>query len=99
MSFIDVGKDAKRKGALHPKHAPVPEDRATPASHDKHKPEKPFGYRCDRRFLGGRWVEYRRWFKSEASRDQAYEKEAAHQEKFSGPGILEYRNLRKVSRP
>lgn len=98
MSYYDVGKDAKRKGAMHPKHAQIPADRPTPAARPKVKAEKPFGFTYERRFFRGKWTATRRWFKTERQRDQAFEKEAVSQSKWVNDSLLAYRNLTKVQR-
>jgi len=99
MRHVDVGKDAKHRGSLHPKNVPLPADRPTPGAAKRLKPEKNFGFTYERAFWKGKWEARRRWFKTERQRDQAFEKEAQHQAKW-GPthGILRYRNLTKVQR-
>ncbi len=103
MSYIDVGKDAKRKGATHPKHAEIPPDAPTPKATKKAKPDKPFGFRYEHSFgyrpnAPRKWSERRRWFKTEAHRDQAFDKEAKSQAEWGPRGLIQYRGLTKVER-
>ncbi len=103
MSFTDVGKDAKRNGATHPKHTQVPPDKPTPKAVKKKKADKPFGLRYEMSFgykvkEPRKWHETRRWFKTEAHRDQAFDKEAKSQAKWGPRGIFQYRGLKKIER-
>jgi hypothetical protein len=98
VSYTDVGKDAKRKGKMHPKHAQVPPDAPTPAAVRKAKSVKNFGLRYESSFFGGKWMPTRRWFKTEAHRDQAFDKEAAYQARWHGNGILRFRELQTMER-
>lgn len=103
VSFIDVGKDAKRNGATHPKNVPTPTDRVTPKKGKKHKRKKLYGYRFEHGFQypdrkSIKWTVNRRWFASEAGRDHSYAKELAHQLLNQDGRIFKYRNLHKMER-
>jgi len=100
VNKIDVGKDAKLKGSVHPKNVPVPEDKATPKAGQKRNRRKIFGYRYEYGILyskrkGVKWYPVRRWFEKASHRDQAFDKEEKSQISTS---IFRYRNLHKTER-
>lgn len=79
--MTELGKAAKHMGHEHPrvlrKTDPVPQ-RPTPAAKPHRKTPLPFGYSYEEywwwaKFVGkvARWERHYKWFKSEASRDQA----------------------------
>jgi hypothetical protein len=82
VSYLDVGKDAKRAGRVRPSVArrldPVPEKHPPGVAKPHRKAEKPFGFSYEEqhwwvRLTGDRKVWKRRysWFKSEQAASQA----------------------------
>lgn len=99
MSYTDVGKDAKRKGTMHPKHArktdPEP-PRATPKAKPHRKAKKPWGYTYETywAFFGDRgWDKREKWFDRKASRDQSLARWRAHVRQYD---FIHFRNVNIV---
>lgn len=78
MSYTDVGKDAKRKGVTHPKHARKMDHeppKATPKATPHRKAKKLWGYSYEIKWrLPWRsgWDKRAEWFDRKTSRDQSF---------------------------
>jgi hypothetical protein len=105
VSYLDVGKDAKRAGKTRPSVArkldPVPEKHPPGAAKPHRKVEKPFGFSYEgwnwwRRFAADNpfWKREYQWFKTEAARDQAM-RSFAHRH---GKDVKYYRDIRAERR-
>lgn len=82
MSYVDVGKDAKRAGRTKPSVArkldPVPEKRPPGAAKPHRKAEKPFGFSYEEQWWWARYVgkepTWRRhyvWFRTKRQAEQS----------------------------